>query len=146
MQNLKLQKMKGNYQINFDNIHEWKSHLEILSLPQGIENSRQFLFLLTDILQKTAFECPRLVWTRLARYTCLSFVRASLSTTFWVGTSCTGTLNINRRTFFFPYTKQYPASLSSLRVLDFRSTTPKPNSQGKRSFSVHDVYNLERLK
>ena len=52
--------MKGNYQINFDNIHEWKSHLEILSLPRGIENSRQFLLLLTDILQKTAFECPSL--------------------------------------------------------------------------------------
>ena len=33
-------------------------HLEILSLPQGIENSRQFLLLRTDILQKTVLECP----------------------------------------------------------------------------------------
>ena len=36
-------------------------HLEILSLPQGIENSRQFLLLRTDISQKTVVECPCIV-------------------------------------------------------------------------------------
>ena len=34
------------------------SHLEIFSLPQGIENSRQFLLLRTDSLQKTVVGCP----------------------------------------------------------------------------------------
>ena len=33
-------------------------HLEILSLPQGIENSRQFLLLRTDILQNIVVGCP----------------------------------------------------------------------------------------
>ena len=33
-------------------------HLEILSHPQGIENSRQFLLLRTDILQKAVVGCP----------------------------------------------------------------------------------------
>ena len=37
---------------------------------------------------KESFSCTH------ARYTCLRFVRASLSTTYWVGTSYTGTLNI----------------------------------------------------
>ena len=35
---------------------------EILSLPQGIENSRQFLLLRTDILQKTVVGCP---WSQM---------------------------------------------------------------------------------
>ena len=39
-------------------VHEWKGHLEIFSLPQGIENSRQFLLLRTDIIQKTVAGCP----------------------------------------------------------------------------------------
>ena len=30
-------------------VHEWNGPLEILSLPQGIENSNQFLLLRTDI-------------------------------------------------------------------------------------------------
>ena len=34
--------------------HEWNGHLEIRSLPQGIENSTQFLLLRTDKLKKTA--------------------------------------------------------------------------------------------
>ena len=38
--------------------HEWNGHLEIFSLPLAIENSRQFLLLRTDILQKTVFGCP----------------------------------------------------------------------------------------
>ena len=39
-------------------VGEWNGHLGILSPPQGIENSRQFLLLLTDILQKTVDRCP----------------------------------------------------------------------------------------
>ena len=39
-------------------LHEWNSHLEILSRPQVIENSRQHLLLRTDILQKTVVGCP----------------------------------------------------------------------------------------
>ena len=34
------------------------SHLEIFSRPQIIENSRQYLLLRTDILQKTVVGCP----------------------------------------------------------------------------------------
>ena len=34
------------------------SHLEIFSRPQVIENSRQYLLLRTDSLQKTVFVCP----------------------------------------------------------------------------------------
>ena len=30
--------------------HEWDGRLEIFSCPQGIENSRQYLLLRTDIL------------------------------------------------------------------------------------------------
>ena len=40
-------------------VHEWNGrHLEILSLPQGIENSRQFLILRTGSLQKTIVGAP----------------------------------------------------------------------------------------
>ena len=39
-------------------LHEWNSHLEILSRPQVMENSRQHLLLRTDILQKTVVGCP----------------------------------------------------------------------------------------
>ena len=39
-------------------LHEWNSHLEIFSLPQVIEHSRQYLLLRTDILQKTVIGCP----------------------------------------------------------------------------------------
>ena len=38
--------------------HEWNGHLEILNLPRGIENSRLFLFLRTDILQKLSLGAP----------------------------------------------------------------------------------------
>ena len=38
---------------------------------------------------KESFSCTH------TRYTCLRFVPASLSTTYWVGNSYTGTLNIN---------------------------------------------------
>ena len=39
-------------------VHKWNSHLEIFSLPQAIENVRQFFLLRTDILQKTVDGCP----------------------------------------------------------------------------------------
>ena len=38
-------------------MQEWDRHLEIFSLPQVIENSRQYLLLRTDILQKTVVGC-----------------------------------------------------------------------------------------
>ena len=38
--------------------HEWNGHLEIFSLPQAIENSREFWLLRTDIIQKTVVACP----------------------------------------------------------------------------------------
>ena len=34
-------------------IHKWNDHLEIVSRPQVIKNSRQYLLLRTDISQKT---------------------------------------------------------------------------------------------
>ena len=61
MPKIKLHKMVvGNL---FDKLrklymHEWNGHLEILSLPEGIENCRQFVLLRTDILQKTVIGCP----------------------------------------------------------------------------------------
>ena len=33
-------------------VYEWNGHLEIFSRPQVMENSRQYLLLRTDILQK----------------------------------------------------------------------------------------------
>ena len=39
-------------------VHEWNGHIEIFSRPQIIENSRQYLLLRTDILQKTVVGCP----------------------------------------------------------------------------------------
>ena len=41
----------------FENVHEW-NNVEIFSLPQVIENSRQYLLLRTDILQKIVAGCP----------------------------------------------------------------------------------------
>ena len=49
MRKVKLPKIVGNL---------LDSHREIFSLPQGIENSRQFLLLRTDSLQKTVVGCP----------------------------------------------------------------------------------------
>ena len=51
---IKLQKIVASLLVK----HEWNGHLEILSLPQGKENSKQFLLLRTDILQKTVVGCP----------------------------------------------------------------------------------------
>ena len=39
-------------------VNEWNGHLEIFSLPPAIENSRQFLLLRTDILQKQSLGAP----------------------------------------------------------------------------------------
>ena len=59
MGKIKLQKIVGNlldkrqkFCINHEN-----DHLEIFSRPQVIENSRQYLLLRTDILQKTLVGC-----------------------------------------------------------------------------------------
>ena len=42
--------------MSFEIVHEWSGRLETFSRPQVIENSRQYLFLRTDILQKTVAE------------------------------------------------------------------------------------------
>ena len=58
MQKTELQKIVGNYQIIASKIvREWNGHLEMFSVPQAIENSREFLLLRTDILQKTVVVC-----------------------------------------------------------------------------------------
>ena len=60
MPKIKLHKNVGNLLDKLRKLlmHEWKGHQEILSLPQAIENSRQFVLLRTDILQKTVVGCP----------------------------------------------------------------------------------------
>ena len=61
MRKIKLQKIVGNLMDKLRKLHKWNGHLEILSLPQGIENSRQFLLLRTDISRKKVFGCPCMV-------------------------------------------------------------------------------------
>ena len=39
-------------------VHEWNVNVGIFSYPQAKENSRQYLLLRTDILQKTVVGCP----------------------------------------------------------------------------------------
>ena len=39
-------------------VHQWNGHLEIFSPPEAIENSRQFLFLRTDIFTKQSLVVP----------------------------------------------------------------------------------------
>ena len=59
MQKTKLQKIVGNLlDTATKTVHEWNGHPEIFSLPQVIENCRQFLLLRTDIVQKTVVRCP----------------------------------------------------------------------------------------
>ena len=60
---IKLQKIVGNLcDIKASKIvHERNGHLEIFSRPQVIENSRQYLLLRTDILQKTIVGYPCVV-------------------------------------------------------------------------------------
>ena len=55
---INLQKIVGNLSDKQIIVHEWNGHLEIFSRPQVIENSRQYLLLRTDILQKTVVGCP----------------------------------------------------------------------------------------
>ena len=52
MGKIKLQKIVA------DLLDEWYGHIEIFSRPQIIENSRQYLLLRTDILQKIVVGCP----------------------------------------------------------------------------------------
>ena len=73
----------GNLLDKLQTVREWNGHLEIFSLPQVIENCRQFLLLRTDILQKTVVGCP-----------CLS------SMIFFLGTTCLP-LQEGRRFFAF---------------------------------------------
>ena len=49
MRKIKLQKIVGNLMDKLRKLHEWNGHPEILSLPKGIDNSKQFLLLRTDI-------------------------------------------------------------------------------------------------
>ena len=58
MRKIRLKKIVGNYKISFEIVLEWKSHLEIFSLPQAMEKSRQFFLPRTDSLQKTVVGCP----------------------------------------------------------------------------------------
>ena len=58
---INLQKIVGNLSDKQIIVHEWNGHLEIFSRPQVIENSRQYLLLRTDILQKTVVGCPWLL-------------------------------------------------------------------------------------
>ena len=58
---INLQKIVGNLSDKQIIVHEWNGHLEIFSGPQVIENSRQYLLLRTDILQKTVVGCPWLL-------------------------------------------------------------------------------------
>ena len=65
MGKIKLQKIVGNLLDKLPKIvHEWNGHLEIFSLPQAIENSRQFLLFRTDIYRKQSFFVERIVRMR----------------------------------------------------------------------------------
>ena len=60
MRKIKLLKIVGNLLRKLRKLYmnNGTVYLEIFSLAQAIENSRQFLFLRTDILQKTVVGCP----------------------------------------------------------------------------------------
>ena len=56
---VKLKKIVENLLDEFRKfLHECFGHIEFFSRPQVIENSRQYLRLRTDILQKTVVGCP----------------------------------------------------------------------------------------
>ena len=57
LEKIELQKIVGNLLLEFI-VHEWNGHLEIFSVPQVIENSRQYLLPRKDNLQKTVVGCP----------------------------------------------------------------------------------------
>ena len=46
-------------------VHEWDVRLEIFNRPQAKENSRQYLLLATDILQKSVVGCPCILWIKM---------------------------------------------------------------------------------
>ena len=54
---MELQKIIENLLDKLRN-YQWNGHLEIFSCPQVIENSKQYLLVQTDILQKTVVGCP----------------------------------------------------------------------------------------
>ena len=59
MGKIKLQKIVGNLLDKRQKVlHERNDHLEIFSRSQVIQNSRQYLLLRTNILQKTLVGCP----------------------------------------------------------------------------------------
>ena len=60
MWKIKLQKIVGNLLNNLHAkiVHERNGHLDIFSRPQVKENSRQYLLLRTDILQKAVVGSP----------------------------------------------------------------------------------------
>ena len=62
MWKIKLQKMVGNLLDQLRKLYmSWNGNLEILSRPHVIENSRQYLLLRTDILQRPVVGCPWIV-------------------------------------------------------------------------------------
>ena len=54
---IKLKKIVGNLLDKFRKLYEWNGHLESVSRPQVIEDSRQYLLLRTDNPQKTVDRC-----------------------------------------------------------------------------------------
>ena len=52
--------------MSFKIVLEWNGHLEIFTRPQVTENSRQYLLLQTDILQKTVVGYPCLIFPKRA--------------------------------------------------------------------------------
>ena len=59
-------------------LHEWNDHLEIFSRSQVIQNSRQYLLLRTDILQKTLVGSPWINSVFCNSAKCGVFIQASL--------------------------------------------------------------------
>ena len=61
MRKIKLQKIVGNLMDKLRKLHERNGHLEILSFPQGIENSRQFLLLCPYMVPKVSISARELI-------------------------------------------------------------------------------------
>ena len=61
MRKIKLQKIVGNLMDKLRKLHERNGHLEILSFPQGIENSRQFLLLCPCMVPKVSISARELI-------------------------------------------------------------------------------------
>jgi len=67
MWKIKRHKIVGNLLDKLRKLYRWNGHLEILSRPQVIENSRQHLRLRTDSLHKTIVGCPRIFALRTCK-------------------------------------------------------------------------------